>query len=356
MRLGFLLLFFASTTLPCWAQAKDGKPIATIVSDLVTKEIDSGRGVGMTVAVAKGNEIIHQKGYGLVDLENSVPASEKSVYRIGSITKMFTAAAILLLVEDGKVNLDDPITEYLPEYPSGAKVTIRHLLNHTSGIVSFTSLPDHRAGMRKDRSHEETLARFKDKPLEFPPGEKFSYCNSGYYLLGMVIEIASEKTYEEFLQERIFDPLKLDSTHYDHHLKIIPNRARGYSIRGEKKINAPYVSMKQPFAAGALVSTTRDLIKWQRGLVENKLLRPDSYKQMIQPGLLNDGKKSKYGLGCFVEILNGHVAIRHGGGIPGFLTELAYFPEIDLTVIVLCNSNRVSPRKMANKIALSLLR
>lgn len=334
--------------------ADGNEKLAQLVSKLVMREINEGRGVGITVAVARGDELIHHKGYGLADVENEVPASEKSVYRIGSITKMFTAAAILLLAEDGKLKLDDPLAKFLPDYPAGGKITLRHLLNHTSGIVSFTDLPEHREGMRRDLNHEEVLALFQDREVLFQPGEKFRYCNSGYYLLGMVIEAASGKKYEEFLQERIFDPLKLEAMVYDRHGTIIPHRARGYTIWGERKFNAPFVSMMQPFAAGALASTAQNLVRWQRGLVSGALLKPESYQQMIAPGVLNGGKKTNYGLGCFIDKVDKHVVVRHGGGIQGFITDHAYFPEADLTVVVLSNTNKVVPRSLVNKIALSV--
>jgi CubicO group peptidase (beta-lactamase class C family) len=334
--------------------ADDREKLAQVVSKLVMREIDEGRGVGITVAVARGDELIHHKGYGLIDIENEVPASEKSVYRIGSITKMFTAVAILLLREDGKLKLEDPLSKFIPDYPSGDKITLLHLLNHTSGIVSFTDLPEHREGMRKDLKHEEVLALFKDKEMQFQPGEKYRYCNSGYYLLGMVIEIASEKKYEEFLKERIFEPLEMKAIVYDRHGKIIPHRAQGYTLWGKRKYNAPFVSMNQPFAAGSLASTAEDMVLWQRGLVNNSLLKPESYQAMIAPGELNNGKKTKYGLGCVVDKIAEHAVVRHGGGIPGFITDHAYFPESDLTVVVLTNTNRVVPRSIVNKIALSV--
>ena len=322
------------------------------IDALAAKEIESGGAVGLSIGVARGDEVLHLKGYGLIDLENSVPASEKSVYRIGSITKMFTAAAILQLVEKGDLSLDDPLTKFFPDYPSpGERVTVRHLLNHTSGIVSFTSLPDHRAGMRRDLEHDEVVARFRDLPFRFSPGEKFEYCNSGYYLLGVIIETVSGQKYEDFLTEHILEPLGLNATVYDRHGRIIPNRARGYAIWGERRFNAPFVSMTQPFAAGALASTAGDLIRWQRALVGGEVLKAETFGQMTAPGRLANGKETRYGFGCFLESFEGGTVVRHGGGIPGFVSELAWFREMDLTVVVLSNSNRGRPREVARKIA-----
>lgn len=340
--------------LPVGAFSAD---LATMIDGIAKKEIETDGGVGMTIAIAKDDNIIYLKGYGLANVELSVPATAESVYRIGSITKMFTAAGILLLMEEGKLSLDDLLSKHLPEYPAdpGDKITIRHLLNHTSGLVNLTDLPDHREIMRDDLTHGEVLARFQDMPSLFAPGDQFRYCNSGYYLLGMIIENVSELKYEPFLQERVLDPLDLKNTTYDRHLKIIPNRASGYGRWGDQLVNAPYVSMRTPFAAGALASTAEDLIRWTRALATDKLLQADSFKAMTTPGQLNSGKAIPYGFGCFVGKLDGHPYFHHGGGIPGFVTELVYFPEDELTVVVLTNAGRNSPKKIADQIARSIL-
>jgi D-alanyl-D-alanine carboxypeptidase len=323
-----------------------------VVDSIANEAVESGSTPGLTVGVAHGDEILLAKGYGLADVELSVPASEKTVYRIGSITKQFTAAAILLLAEDDDLALDDPITDLLPDYPTeGAAITVRHLLNHTSGIKSFTNMPSYRKEMRRDVSHEEIIDRFKDVPPNFAPGEKFRYCNSGYYLLGVILEKASGKSYADFLQERLFQPLSLESTYYDTQARIIPNRARGYSRIGKEFRNAAYVSMTQPFSAGALASTVEDLIAWQRGLAGGKLIAADSYQSMTIPGKLNDGRHTNYGLGLFLRRFDGHTALRHGGGIKGFRSDLAYFPEIDHTIVVLANCESARPEKLSDRIA-----
>jgi len=323
-----------------------------VVDSMANEAVESGSTPGLSVGVADGDEILLAKGYGLADVELSVPASAKTVYRIGSITKQFTAAAILLLAEDDGLALDDPITDFLPDYPSeGAAITVRHLLNHTSGIKSFTNMPSYRKEMRKDVSHEEIIDRFKDVPLNFAPGEKFRYCNSGYYLLGVILEKASGESYADFLQERLFRPLSLESTCYDTQARIIPNRARGYSRTGNEFRNTAYVSMTQPFSAGALASTVEDLITWQRGLVGGKLLTADSHQSMTTQGKLNDGRHTNYGLGLFVRKFDGHTALRHGGGIKGFRSDLTYLPEIDHTIVVLANCESARPEKLSDRIA-----
>lgn len=347
---GLLLVLLLTTLAATRAAASTG--LEEAVTAIANEAVTSGSAVGLSIGIARGDEILLAKGYGVADVELAVPATKETVHRIGSITKQFTAAAILLLVEEKKLSLDDPITRFLPDYPVGEhKITIRHLLQHTSGIKSFTSLPSYRKQIRTDTSHEEIINRFKDTPPNFAPGEKFRYCNSGYYLLGVIVEKVSEKSYAEFLQERIFQPLDLKHTVYDKHARIIPNRASGYARGRGGPRNAPYVSMTQPFAAGALVSTAEDLIAWQRGLVSGKLLSADTHKLMTTPGKLNDGKPINYGLGVFIRKVDGHQAVRHGGGINGFRSDLVYYPDIDCTIAVLANSESTNPAKLSDRIA-----
>ncbi len=356
MKRFYLLLICILSALSPPSPLQADEKLDQLIADIAHSEIQAKRAVGLTVGVGRGDEILHLKGYGLADIENSLPASGDSVYRIGSITKTFTAAAILLLVEDGKLNLDDPLTKFLPDYPGpGGAATVRNLLQHTSGIFSFTDAPDHRQILRDDMDHEQILARFCQHELHFSPGEAYRYCNSGFYLLGMIIEKVSDNSYEEFLDQRIFQPLELSSIAYDRHAKIIPHRVHGYSIWGENLVNAPFLSMTKPFAAGALVSDAGDLLRWSRALRRNDLLKPDSFQQMITPGQLNNGQAIGYGLGCQVETLDGHQVVRHGGGIPGFVTEWTLFPESELSIVVLTNTTSTRPRALADRIARSLL-
>lgn len=324
------------------------------VDSVANTIVASGGVVGMSIGVARGDEILLAKGYGYANLEHAVPATGKTVYRIGSITKQFTAAAILLLAEEGEIAFDDPLTKFLPDYPAqGHTVTVRHLLDHTSGIRSVTAMPEFRLEKRQDATHDEILATFKDVPFDFAPGEKFKYNNSGYYLLGVILENVTGETYAGFLQNRVFDPLALKDTCYDSHARIIPGRSSGYARAAGKKefFNAEYLSMTRPFAAGSLASTVEDLIAWQRGLLKNRILTADSYTLMTTPGELNDGKPTNYGCGVFLQKLDGHPVIRHGGGINGFRSELAYLPESDETIVVLTNTEGAQPNRLADRIA-----
>ena len=352
MKSRFLRIVWLAIFLGCPASySQDASDLREEVDALASKFSASEELTGFTIGVARGKDTLFLKGYGFADLENSVAASETTVYRIGSITKMFTAAAILLLVEEEKISLDDSISKYLNEYPDGERITIRHLLTHTSGIFSYTDLPGFLKRARHDLKPAEIMALFQDEPVHFSPGEMFRYCNSGYLLLGIILEKVTGQQYETFLKDRIFEPLDLDATVYDRHRKIIPNRARGYAKRGDQTVNAPFVSMSQPYSAGALASTAGDLLNWMRSLAGGKVLNSELFQQMTTPGELINGTKIKYGFGCFLDKVDGRTAVRHGGGIPGFVSELAYFPESELTVAVLINTNQNVARKMVNQIA-----
>ena len=337
-------------------RAQQAADLEQAVDAIANQAVAKKSAVGLSVGVARGDAVLLAKGYGLANIELAVPASARTVYRIGSISKQFTASAILLLVEEGKVSLDDELTRYLPEFPTqGHTLTVRHLLQHTCGIKSFTGLPSYRKEMQLDLSHEQMLAKFQDEPFDFAPGEKFRYCNSAYYLLGMIVEKASGKTYQQFCEQRLFRKLGMTSSYYDRQATIIPHRADGYSSWGGPPRNAAYLNMKQPFAAGALASTVGDLITWQRGLVAHRLLTSRSQAAMTQQGTLNDGKPIAYGLGVFVRTSNGRPVIRHGGGINGFRSDLAYYPKQDVTIVVLANSESTNPARISDQIARSLL-
>lgn len=354
-----ILLLFVSLSIASQTHAEEVAPadLETFVDSIAQQAIEKQSAIGLSIGIAIGDEILLAKGYGSADLELDVPATEKMVYRIGSITKQFTAAAILLLVEEGKLKLDDPLTKFLPDYPTQSHVvTLRHLLHHTSGIKDFTRLPDYRQQLAKRVSHEDILARFKDEPFDFEPEAKFQYCNSGYYLLGVVIENVSELSYEEFVQTRILEPLKMKTTYYDKPSRIIPNRASGYSRWGPRLRNAGYINMKQPFSAGAMASTVTDLILWERGLINNSLLSADSGKMMKTRGKRADGKPINYGLGTFLRKINGQQTIGHGGGIVGFRSDLIYYPKLDCTIVVLANCDRFNTSQTSKQIAAHLIK
>jgi CubicO group peptidase (beta-lactamase class C family) len=295
-------------------------------------------GPGAAVAVAIGDEVVHSAGYGLANIEWGIPIDAETVFRIGSITKQFTAAAILRLAAEGKLGIDDPLERHLPDYPvGGRRITLRHLLNHTSGIKSYSALPGVAGFIRNDLSLSELIDLFKDTPPDFAPGERYLYNNSGYVLLGAVIEAVSGKSYESFLTETFFEPLGLTHTRYLHDHPIVPKRASGYALMPQLR-NAPPISMNLPHAAGALGSTAEDLLIWERALRRGQVVAPADYQAMITPGRLNDGSAMTYGLGLLVSDYRGHRSVGHGGGINGFLSDLVHWPEHELSIAILSNS------------------
>jgi D-alanyl-D-alanine carboxypeptidase len=295
---------------------------------------------GLSIAIAREGRALVAKGYGLANVELEAPATASTVYRIGSITKQFTAAAIMRLVEAGKMTLDDPIEKYLSDFPtSGRRITVRHLLTHTSGIKSYTSLgPKFWDISRLDYPHDKLVALFKDEPPDFQPGEKFLYNNSGYYLLGVILERVTGESYASHMRKTIFEPLGLSATTYCDLEPIVKHRAAGYDVKLGVVSNAAALSMKPPFSAGALCSTVGDLVTWTAALMDAKVIGSSSLEQMTRPATLNDGKPTTYGFGLGLNDRNGRRVIAHGGGINGFSSYLAYVPSTRLTVVVLTNS------------------
>lgn len=299
-----------------------------------------------SVLVAKDGEILLAKGYGLANAEHEVPNTPETKFRLGSITKMFTATAILILQDRGKLKVEDAVGTHLSDSPKAwEKVTIHHLLTHTSGIPSYTDDPSYGKSMTKPETVDSMIARFKEKPLEFEPGSKFHYDNSGYFLLGAIIEKVSGKSYEDFLREAIFEPLGMEDTGYDRHATVLPMRASGYDRRDEVLVNAPYLDMNQPYAAGSLYSTVRDLLKWDRALKAGKPVSKEAMTAMFTPF------KGDYAYGWSIGDDKGHKRVGHGGGINGFMTDFNRFPEDGVCVAVLCNVIPSNPGKVASHLA-----
>jgi CubicO group peptidase (beta-lactamase class C family) len=299
-----------------------------------------------SVLVSKDGETLFAKGYGFANAEHQVPNTTRTKFRLGSITKQFTAMAILILQERGKLKVEDPIGKYLDDAPKAWEgVTIHHLLTHTGGVPSYTDDPAFRKKMMMPETVKSMISRFRDKPLDFKPGEKFHYSNSGYFLLGAIVEKLSGKSYEAFLKEAIFEPLGMKDTGYDHSETLIPGRASGYIRAGEGLKNAEYLDMAQPYAAGSLYSTAEDLARWDRSLGEGKLISKESYAKMYTPF------KSDYAYGWMVTTAKGRKEIQHGGGINGFNTEILRYPDQKVCVVVLCNVLPSNPDRVAHDLA-----
>lgn len=296
-----------------------------------------------SVLVAENGKVIYKKGLGLAQMEWNIPNTTDTKFRLGSITKQFTSALVLQLVDQGKVKLDAKLSEYLPAYRKdiGDKVTVHQLLNHTSGIPSYTGLP----GFFNDVSRnpytvDEFVKKYASNNLEFEPGSKFSYNNSGYFLLGAIIEKVTGQTYEQALKERILDPLGMKNTGYDHHANIIEKRASGYQKVATGYVNAPYLDMSIPYAAGSMYSTVEDLYLWDQALYADKVVSASSKELMYKPTLGDYAygwviTKAKLGTGS--ETVS---KIAHGGGINGFNTVIVRFPEQKHLIVMLDNTSQ----------------
>jgi CubicO group peptidase (beta-lactamase class C family) len=294
---------------------------------------------GAAVIVRKDGKTVFRKGYGLADLELGVAVAPDMIFRLGSITKQFTAVSVLVLAQEGKLGLRDEITKFLPDYPTqGRKITVEHLLTHTSGILSYTDIPEWLPLWRKDMTVKELVDLFKDKPMQFEPGASWAYNNSGYVLLGAIIEKVSGRTYADFVQERIFKPLGLKGSSYDDTERVVPRRVRGYQKGDGGFVNAPYLSMSQPYAAGSLMSTVDDLAVWNDAVFSGRLVRKEWLDRAFTPFALAGGESSGYGYGWFIGDFAGHRSIEHGGGINGFTSYELTLPEDKVFVAILTNS------------------
>jgi CubicO group peptidase (beta-lactamase class C family) len=308
---------------------------------------------GAAVIVLHNGEPLYTSARGLANLELDVPMTRDMLFRIGSMTKQFTAAAIMLLVEEGRISLDDDITRFLPDYPTqGTTITVEHLLTHTSGIRSYTDMPGWmETEIIRPMTVDELIDGFKNEPMDFRPGEEFRYNNSGYILLGAIIEKVSGQSYADFLQKRIFDPLHMVHSRYGDHSAVVKNRAAGYDGSPGNWQNARYLDMSQPYAAGALLSTVEDLGKWNTALFAGKVVGHESLQRMTTDYRLNNGSLAGYGCGLVPGDVRGHKSVSHGGGIFGFVTHGICLPDDDLYVAVLCNCTARDPAAIANRIA-----
>jgi D-alanyl-D-alanine carboxypeptidase len=337
--------------------AADRPRVVRTIDSLATAALRDGPIAGLSVAVVRGSDTLVMKGYGYADLEHDVAATAHTVYRIGSITKEFTAAAVMQLVEQGRIGLDDSLAKHLPDVPAAWRpVTIRQLLNHTSGIRSYTSAgPKWAAVRRLDMSPDSILGLVRGDTLDFAPGTRWLYNNSGYMLLGLVIEKVSGRPYGEYVTERLFTPLGLSSTLYCESRPLIKHRADGYEPVGNRFVNAEFLSMTHPFSAGALCSSVRDLVKWQRALAGGRVVSAASYGRMSTPDTVRGGRRLNYGFGLMADTLGSHRMVYHGGGINGFVSDAAHFAEDSLTVVVLSNTLPSNPAALGRNIARAVL-
>lgn len=308
-----------------------------------------------SILIAKQGEVILNKGYGMANLEHEILNTPQTKFRLGSTSKPFTALSILQLQEQGLLSIHDSIDRFLPDYPNGHKITIHHILTHTSGIPNFTQLPDFAEFKGVYTRPENTVKRFKNLPLEFAPGDRFKYSNSGYVLLAHIVEHISKEVFSDFLQKHIFAPLNMHNSGCDNHKTILKNRASGYEVENHKIVNCEFIDMSIPTGGGGLYSTAEDLYLFDRGLYTNKIISIASLDLMHRSYVTSPQHSASYGYGWFIADDKfkdtSRKRIGHGGGIYGFKSEFNHYVDDDVVVIVLSNLSITPKEKMAFDLA-----
>lgn len=319
--------------------------VSTKVDEYMQAQMKAQQIPGVSLAVIKDGQIIQAKGYGLANVEHHVPAKAETIFQSGSMGKQFTATAVMILMEDGKLAIDDKLNKYFPDAPEAwHNVTIRHLLTHTSGMTDYPSGFD----FRRDYTEDELYQRAKSIPLAFQPGEKWSYSNLGYVMLGILIHKVSGKFYGDFLQERVFKPLDMSTARVISESDIVPNRAAGYRLDKGQLKNQDWVSPSlNTTADGALYMNVYDMAKWDAALYTEKLLKRSSLDQMWTPVKLNNGQTQPYGFGWALGEVKGHRYVQHGGAWQGFKAQIIRFVDDKFTVVLFANQIRTNQSKLA---------
>ncbi len=321
------------------------------IESIIQTEFNNPNGPGGAFLVSESGKIIYKKAFGLANLELGVEMTSDNVFQIGSMTKQFTAVAILMLEEQGKLSVDDPISEFIPDYPNGNNITVSHLLTHTSGIKDFTKMKTISKIAQKEMTPKDMVDFFKEEPVDFSPGEKFQYNNSGYVVLGYLIELTSGEKYEDFIQKNIFDKIGMENSFYASDQKVIKNRAYGYHQKTYGFINKTVIDFSVPFSSGSLMSTLNDMQKWQSALNQNLLLQSENLIKAFTRQSLSNGEKIEYGYGWHLKNEEGIPTIEHGGSIFGFKSMGVYIPSKDIYVLGLSNCDCHSPTQIVRDIA-----
>lgn len=340
---------------PVWGRVQAPPPTVSTIRQEVEQALNTFTfhdRPGVAILIARGDKVVVEKFRGLANIELGSPLTSRNVFAIASITKMFTAAAIVSLAQDGRLSLDDRLSVYLPTLSFSHDVTLRQLLNHTAGI-SDRAVDPQPGYSRRDVNTASQVAEIGRRPLEFVPGQKQVYSNSGYILLGAVIEAVADEPWYDFMQHRFFTPLGMSDTRYGQAGAIIPRRASGYTGDDSTPAlqNAGFISMTIPAAAGGLVSTVRDLRLWMRALANGRVVGPEGFLQMQQPVRTPSPSPDPYGFGTYVWNVRGETMIGHSGQINGFASVLAYIPAQDITVVVLANDDRFDAQTMGRRLA-----
>ncbi|MBP9143325.1 MAG: serine hydrolase [Thermoanaerobaculia bacterium] len=363
MRRPIAVLALLTAFLPALlSAAADRAPLDEVrqAADALLAAAYPADGPGAAVLVKWKGEIVLRKGYGMAQMDLGVPVVPEQVFEIGSVTKQFTAAVVLRLAEQGRLSLSDPLTEFLPDATfGGATITLEQLLAHTAGVPNYTDMPEWIPRWREDMNLETLMALFESKPLDFPPGTLWSYSNSGYVLLGAVIEKVTGKSYEEVVESELFAALGMTDSRYGHQEEIVRGRVAGYVKGPEGWANAPYLSLTQPYAAGSLMSTVDDLARWSDALEAGRVISPASRDRMFTSAVLRggdqDGVATRYGLGNAMTEVAGRPTHEHGGGIHGFTCDLLRVPGEELLVVILSNNPTQDTHDLAHRVAESVL-
>jgi CubicO group peptidase (beta-lactamase class C family) len=358
-RSSFAALVLLSTGVTAAAAQSDRDALVRKLDSLAGSGVLENRAVGIAAAVVRGDDTLLLKAYGKADVEWNVPLPVDAMFEIGSITKQFTAVALLQLRDEGKLSLDDDITKWLSDFDTrGNKVTLRRLLDHTSGIKGLTEMPEFGNLASNGRfPRDSAYALIKRYPFEFRTGEAQIYNNSAFWLLGLVVEKASGGTYEDYVEKKLFAPLGMKRSMYCNSSENIERRAHGYGVQIGVIRRAPTNVHTWPFSAGSLCSTAGDMVTWVKALHGGKVLSPKSYAEMTTPSKLNDGTPLRYGMGIGVgKDIRGLNFIGHGGSIAGFTAEATWYPDAQAAIVVLMNSNgNLDPTAVAGELAAELL-
>lgn len=342
----FLLFYYQNTK----AQTYEKK-----IDSLILTGFGNQNEPGGAFLVSKNGKTIYRKAFGKANLELDANMTPDHVFQIGSMTKQFTAVAILMLEQQGKLNVGDAISKYIKDYPSGDKITIHHLLTHTSGIKDFTKMKALSTIAQKEMKPEMMVDFFKNEPVDFAPGEKFDYNNSGYVVLGYIIELVSGQNYEDFIKKNIFEKAGMSHSYYATDRQLIPKRAYGYHQKDHGFVNKTVISFSVPFSSGSLMSTVDDMLKWQQALNRNLLLNTAETQKAFQKYKLNNGEEFSYGYGWHLKDINGTPDREHGGSIFGFKSMGVYIPSEDIYVIGFSNCDCHSPTEITRNIAKIML-
>ncbi len=345
-----ITILFANTI-----SAQNSRKISKNIASYFENKFEDNK-PGVAALIVKSGKVLYSKGHGIANMEWNTKIETNTVFQIGSVTKLFTALATLQLIENNKLRLSDTIQKFVPSFPDkGYPITIAHLLTHSSGLKDYMTI-DHPDSfiLRKDLEPLKVIDFFKNEPLDFIPGEKSSYSNSGPFLLGYIIEVVSGLSYGEYLKKNIFEKAEMNNSYYGKNSNIIPNRAESYKVFNDSFKKGDYRSMSIPYSSGAILSTTEDIFKWQKALFNGTLIGKEFFGKMTNSYHLNNDSKSSFSLGgWFVDYLDFEKSssLAHSGGISAFSSFIIYLPKEEILVIMLSNSNEINVQEMALDIA-----